>query len=184
MPPRTLRRWSRSRGIDPEPYDAWRRSLAELPGRPPRVLAWAATADDGLVVLSPSLLSTTTASPVDWQHVGWHEIERGGWNVETAQLRWQTYAGTRGAVALPDPGRVPAVFRERVDASIAFERFVPLADGGDHGVVVSGRRNLADSGSPIDWHTTLTRGVTWRTPGVRELADSVLAEVRFEYDDR
>ena len=58
--------------------------------------------------------------------MGWHEIERGGWNGETEQLRWQTYGGARSAVALPDPARVPEVFKERVDASIVVRAFVPL----------------------------------------------------------
>ena len=149
--------WSKTRGLDPTVYAVWRDTLAEV---------------------------LSVQSGDSWRHVGWHEIERGGWNVETAQLRWQTYTGKRGALGLPDPARVPAVFQERVRASIVFERFVSLTPGSDRGVVINGRRDLAEGPTAIEWHTTLTRGVTWRTPGIRELADRTLAEVRHEYDER
>lgn len=162
-------------------YGSWRSSLAESPGRPTRVLAWAPTSEEGMVVLSPAALSISSRD--GWRHVGWHEIERGGWNSETAQLHWQTYAGARGAALLPDPGRVPEAFKERIDATVAVERFFPIAAGSDRGVVISGRRDLADGPTTIDWHATLTRGVTWRTPGARELADAAMAELRRGYDE-
>lgn len=157
---------------------AWRASLA--PGQPARVLAWASSVDEQTVVLSPVTLSVGDQN--GWRHVGWHEIERGGWNAETEQLRWQTYAGGRGALALPAPRRVPEVFRERVAASLVFERFVPVTAGSDRGVIVSARRPCGTGA--IAWHTTLTRGMTWRTPGVRALADDALARLRHEYDER
>jgi hypothetical protein len=87
-------------------------------------------------------------------------------------------------VSLTDPAKVPAVFQERVAASIVFERFVPLTDRSDRGVVVNGRRDLAEGPVAIGWHATLTRGVTWRTPGVRDLADAAILELRREYDER
>lgn len=157
--------------------DTWRASLA--PGQANRVLAWAGTADQRWVVLAADALWLGAGD--GWSHVGWHEIERGGWNAETEQLRWQTYAGGRGAVVLPDPARVPEVFRERVAASLVLERFVPVTPGSDRGVIVSARRPCG-TGS-IAWHATLTRGVSWRTPGVRALADDALARLRHEYDE-
>jgi len=178
--------WSRTRGLEPQAYESWRATLAETPGRQPRILAWSRTADDEPIVLSPTALSIRldSAPTHGWRHTGWHEIERGDWNAETRQLSWQTYAGSRGAAALPDPARVPAVFQERVAASIVFERFVPLTPGSDRGVVVNGRRDLADGPTQIDWYATLTRGVTWRTSGARELADRAIAALRDEYDER
>jgi hypothetical protein len=178
--------WSRTRGLEAQAYESWRATLAATPGRQPRILAWSRTADDEPVVLSPAALSVRldSGSAPGWRHTGWHEIERGGWNAETRQLHWQTYAGSRGAAALPEPGQVPAVFQERVAASIVFERFVPLTPGSDRGVVVNGRRDLADGPTRIGWYATLTRGVTWRTAGARELADSAIAELRDEYDER
>ena len=169
-------RWKKSK-LPSEAAQAWRASLA--PGQTDRVLAWAATVDGRLVVLGPDALSHGSGD--DWRHVGWHEIERGGWNAETEQLQWQTYAGARGSAALPDPARVPEVFRERVAASLVLEQFVPVTTGGDRGAIVSARRPPGTGA--ITWHTTLTRGVTWRTPGVRELADDALRRLRQEYDE-
>ena len=152
-------------------------------------MAWATT-PDGFAIGLPGALSIGSESvesgPV-WTHLGWHRIEHGGWDVATRRLSWRTYvgegggAGERGGVELTAPGRLPELFRERVAASIVLERFVPLT--GDRGVVITARRDLAD-GTEIDWHTTLTRGLTWVTPGVRETVDSLVAELRTEYDVR
>ena len=153
-----------------------------MPGGPPA--SWPGRRSSTAVSSCSARRRCRFSADDDWRHVGWHEIERGGWNAETEQLRWQTYGGARGAVALPDPARVPEVFKERVDASIVFERFVPLGGSGERGVIVNGRRDLAAGPTEISWHATLTRGVTWRTPGVRELADSAMVELRREYDER
>ena len=74
---------------------------------------------------------------------------------------------------------MPELFRERIAATIALERFVPLA--GERGVTITARRNLDDAGA-ISWHSTLTRGLTWQTEGVREAADQAMARLRLEYD--
>ncbi len=169
--------WSRTRGLDRAAYVAWTASLAERPGRPARILAWA-RGPDGYVIGSPAALSWGES---EWTHVGWHEIERGGWNSETAKLSWSLYGGRRGSVGLDEPGRLPELFRERIAATIAVERFVPVS--GDRGVIVTARRDLGADGG-ISWHTTLTRGLTWQTDGVRALADDALARLRTEFDLR
>ena len=74
---------------------------------------------------------------------------------------------------------MPELFRERISATIVLERFVPIA--GERGVIVSARRNLVEDGA-ISWHTTLTRGLTWATDGVREAADLAVEQLRMEYD--
>ncbi|MDN5761910.1 MAG: hypothetical protein L0H41_06305 [Microlunatus sp.] len=171
--------WSKGWGIPATSYASWLETLAAAPGRPARILAWTATID-GLIVLSPAVLSVSTDQ--GWQHVGWHEIEHGGWNAETEQLRWQVYDSARVTVTLPDPARVPEVFEERIKASIVFERFVPVGSSTTRGVVVNGRRDLADRLDPISWHASLSRGLTWRTPGVQETAEAAVEELRREYD--
>jgi hypothetical protein len=170
--------WSRARGLPPEAYSAWHASLAQFPGRPVRILAWA-EGPAGFVVGSPAVLSWGGEDA--WTHVGWHEIERGGWNAETAALSWVLHGGRRGSVTLEQPGRLPELFRERIAATIALERFVPVA--GDRGVIVTARRDLA-AGGGISWHSTLTRGLTWRSEGVQAAADQAMAELRSEYDLR
>jgi hypothetical protein len=133
-----------------------------------------------LVVGSPAALSWSGAENA-WTHLGWHEIERGGWNAETTTLSWILYGGRRGSVTLEKPGRLPELFRERIAATIALERFVPVA--GDRGVIVTARRDLA-AGGAISWHSTLTRGLTWHSEGVQAAADRAMAELRSEYDLR
>ena len=170
--------WSRSRGLPGAAYAAWRASLAQATGRPARILAWA-KGPAGFVVGSPAALSW--GGEDGWTHVGWHEIERGGWNAETGTLAWTLHGGRRGSVTLEQPGRLPELFRERIAATIALERFVPVA--GDRGVIVSARRDLAIDGA-ISWHSTLTGGLTWHSDGVQAVADRALAELRSEYDLR
>ena len=170
--------WSRARGLPPAAYASWSASLS---ARPARILAWARTAV-GFCIGSPSTLSYDDES--GWRHLGWHEIERGGWDADTGELRWTELAPpgsapAAGSLALTEPGRLPELFRERVSATIAVEKFVALS--GSRGVVVTARRDLARDGA-ITWHATLTRGLTWQTDGVRPAVDEALAELRKEYD--
>lgn len=132
---------------------------------------------DGFCIGSPGALSYQVAGV--WNHVGWHEMERGGWNVETHQLSWRVYDGGGGSVELGEPGRLPELFRERVAASIAVEKFVALA--GERGAIITARRDLGDEAS-IAWHASLNRGLTWQTEGVSEAVDAAMAELRTEYD--
>ena len=131
------------------------------------------------MVGSPAALSWSAADST-WTHVGWHEVERGGWNAETRKLSWALYGGRRGSVVLDEPGRLPELFRERIAASILVEKFVAVT--AERGITISARLNLAASGQQIEWHTSLGRGLTWRTEGVQAIADQALAEMRSEYD--
>lgn len=174
--------WSKSRGLPPADYAAWSSSLAEQPGRQRRILAWAST-PDGFAVASPSVLSYATSSEVPgdrWVHLGWHEIERGGWDADSARLGWVRYGGDRGAVELVEPGRLPEVFRERVAATIVLEDSVAIL--GDRQVRIVGRRDLAEGDQPIRWHSTLGRGLSGRSEGVQAAVDEAIARVRTEYD--
>jgi hypothetical protein len=168
--------WSRGRGLAKPVYASWVASLGEPAGGSPRILAWARS-EDGFCIGSPARLSH--GGEAGWSHLGWHEIEHGSWNAETATLSWTRHGGGRGSVRLTQPGRLPELFRERIAASIALERFIPLA--GERGVIITARRDLSDGGS-ISWHSKLTRGLTWQTEGVREAADAALARLRMEYD--
>jgi len=162
-------------------HTSWSASLAAVPGRPARILAWAAGAasaeGEQFCIGSPAALSW--GGTEGWQHVGWHLIERGGWNADLHELSWVQVDGRRAAVQLAEPGRLPELFRERVEATIVVKRFVALA--GERGVTVSARRDLA-AGGAINWHTSLTRGLSLRSAGVQEAVDDALAATRAEYD--
>ena len=180
-----------TRGLPPEVHASWRDSLTGRGGAPTRILAWARS-PDGYVVGSLAVLSLRSGQPVvpaetatdrevepeGWRHVGWHEIEHGGWNAESRSLSWTLYGGRRGRVELAEAGRLPELFRERVAASIAVERFVPIR--GERGVTVTARRDLGGDGA-LTWHSSLTRGLSWSSEGVTEEAAQVQAEMEAEY---
>ncbi|MFC7625269.1 hypothetical protein [Microlunatus sp. GCM10028923] len=171
--------WSKSRGLPAGAYASLVASL-RADGQPvERILSWATTGD-GFCIGFPALLSYGNED--GWTHVGWHEIESGGWNSETRRISFRAYDGRRGLIDLAEPARLPELFRERVAASLVVEKFIPV--DGNRGVTISGRRDLADAAAPIAWHSTLTRGVTWQTEGIRDLADRALEQVRTEYDIR
>ena len=163
-------------------YESWRSSLAAHPHRAARILAWARTST-GYCIASPAILSYRD-DETGWKHIGWHEIERGSWNAELHKLSWVLNAAPgqpspRSSLELVEPGRLPELFRERISASIAIERFVPLV--GERGVTITARRDLGAGGS-VAWHSTLTRGLSWETDGVRAAVDQAMEELRTEYD--
>jgi len=173
--------WSRSRGLPRAVYESWRSSLAAQPDRSARILAWARTST-GYCIASPAILSYGDEN--EWKNIGWHEIERGGWNAELRKLSWVLHGAPgnpspRGSLQLVEPGRLPELFRERVSATIALERFIPLV--GAHGVTITARRDLGASGM-VAWHSTLTRGLSWESDGVRAAVDQAMEELRAEYD--
>jgi hypothetical protein len=173
--------WSRSRGLPRAVYESWRSSLAAQPDRPARILAWARTST-GYCIASPAILSYGDEN--EWKNIGWHEIERGGWNAELRKLSWVLHGAPgnpspRGSLQLVEPGRLPELFRERVSATIALERFIPLV--GARGVTITARRDLGASGM-VAWHSTLTRGLSWESDGVRAAVDQAMEELRAEYD--
>jgi hypothetical protein len=173
--------WSRSRGLPRAVYDPWRSSLAAQPDRPVRILAWAKTSTGYCIA---SLTALSYGDEGGWTHIGWHEIERGGWNAELRKLSWVLHAAPgkpspRGSLELLEPGRLPELFRERISATIAIERFVPLL--GERGVTISARRDLGASRT-VAWHSTLTRGLSWETDGVRAAVDQAMEQLRTEYD--
>lgn len=172
--------WSKHRGLSATDFASWKRSLATQPGRQVRILAWASMAD-GVAIASPSALSyPLEAGGLDWDHLGWHEIERGGWEAESCRLGWVRYGGERGQIELVEPGRLPEVFRERVAASIMLEKSVPIL--ANRQVLIVGRRDLAEGDRPITWHGTLGRGLSWQGEGVEEAVDEAIFQVRTEYD--
>ncbi len=165
-------------GLDPVVLRSWRDSLADAAVRgEARVLAWAPAHED-VALGSPACLSV--GGPLGWTHVGWHTVERGGWNAENGQLQWRTYDGARGAVQLTPPRRLPELFRERVSASLVVEQVTPFR--ASRGIIVSGRRDLGDVGAPLAWHATLSRGLTWSTDGVEDAAEAAIVALRSEYD--
>lgn len=189
------------RGLPRTVYAEWVTSRGSTGDPVERVLAWAGSDRDpagDLVIGTHGRLSVLSgisglsgrpgaSAPADmparaWSHVGWHRIERGSWNGEARRLSWTSYDGVRGAASLQTPGRIPELFRERIAASIAVEEIVQV--GGGRSVVVSARRDLSTPDGLLEWQTSLSQGLTWQQPGLRALAEDVLARLRAEYDHR
>ena len=85
-----------------------------------RILAWARTSA-GFCIASPATLSY--GDEQGWEHVGWHEIERGGWNAELQKLTWVQYAV---------PGEVSRARLIGVDRSRSLSRVISGTHSGNH----------------------------------------------------
>lgn len=163
----------RAAGPDSETLAA----VARLIEQKPRVLLAAATDDGWCLALPDRLVWSDPVLPEGWRQLGWHEIERGQWNAETHTLRWTTLEGRAGSVRLPKPGNMPAVFRDRVNASIVVRQQVEV-EGTLHGAQLSGRRNLGDNS--LTWHITRAKG-TRDTPELAAELERKLADLRREF---
>lgn len=111
--------------------------------------------------------------------VGWHEIERGEWNAETELLSWVEPDAAAYSLRLTQVGRLPALFSERVAASIALVRPVTPTAGGS--ASITARRDLGRSDAPLEWRVVPGKGATPAVaadPAVR----AELARLRSEYD--
>ncbi|MFT3970098.1 MAG: hypothetical protein QM695_07425 [Micropruina sp.] len=151
------------------------RSLAAATGRRIRVLAWAHGVDGPVVGLADRLAMRDADG---WSFVPWHEITSGGWDSADGRLRWRLTDGADGAVLLRDPGSLPDLFRERVDASIVVQERFDLSRG--RVAMIVARRPLDDGHSPLLW--TVTRhGGGFDTAQIDQ-ADAELARLRAEYD--
>lgn len=151
------------------------RTLAEALGGRQRVLAWARSSD-GPVVGLPGRLALRSAD--GWRTIGWHEIGTGGWDAESGRLRWTLTDGTTDEVLLAEPGALPELFRERVDASIAVQQRVELGRG--RAALIVARRRLDDDGAPLAWSVS-RQGGAWDAANEATAAAELLRLQR-EYD--
>ncbi|QDP96219.1 hypothetical protein FOE78_10160 [Microlunatus elymi] len=203
------------RGLKRAVYGSWQSAVEAVGRNPGSVLAWQLGTDRQYAIASTGLLSIAAGDDdqLDWRHVAWHRIERGSFDADSNTLRWKAYlespAGSRpdpswsatedGALSLLEPGRLPVVFRDRVSASIAIQRFIPLELDGSQirprmiepitrktdrrrGVIISGRRDLSATAAAIEWRVSLPAGVGWDTPGISELAAEAATGLRAAYD--
>lgn len=145
---RMARAFSGDRGPDPQAVVG---VAAVIGVDHPHVLAWGTgrhgdtrvtvvAVDEGLAIVDDD--GTADA-------VAWHEVVRGGWRAKTSSLYWAFLDGSQDSVTLERPGDLPAVFNDRVTASIVVRE--PLdVEGGR--VTVAGRRRLGSLGDgTIQW---------------------------------
>lgn len=150
--------------------------LAAHLGRRPRPLAWASGPDAYALGLAEGL---AVRQDGEWDLIGWHEIESGGWQGETGELRWRLDDDTEGSVALTDPGLLPELLRERVEASIVIEQYLDVPGGR---VVIAGRRALGDPEAPIVCHAMPVGGANLDNPVVRQRVVDATEKLRLDYE--
>ncbi len=151
------------------------RRLTEVVGRRVRVLAWAQGVDGPVVGLAHALALPTADG---WRFVGWHDIDTGGWNAETRRLRWRLVGGDSDEVMLDQPGSLPDLFRERVQASIVVHERFELPRG--RAALIVARRRMDDDRAPLLWSMTRLGGSF--DVGLTDQAEAELARLRTEYD--
>lgn len=148
------------------PEDAASAVFADSPLLPAeRVLQWAPS-DGGWVVASTVGLRW----PAAYRLVRWDQID----HVSYAAAAMVLQPG-RVRLQFDDVRRLPEVVRDRVNASIAFDRHLQLAPAG-RGVRVVARRQ-SDTGE-LRWETTYDVGLDPTDPAVEQRAAAAVAEVR------
>lgn len=151
-----------------------RRRAPKAPDRPAGTLASATTLDGVLVA------GTRTRLHVGERAVWWDEVQSADWDSDAEVLR-VTEVGSWGEVrpshelALPEPGRLLELVRERITASVVVQRHVPLREGA--GVFVIARRRLGTD-EPLRWVYEFQEGIDPDDPEVRRAAAAALAAAR------
>lgn len=106
-----------------------------------RVLAWAPRLGGGAVVPTLDHLVVVAVDGSCERHP-WTDVERAAWEPESRTFAvWWAGRAVPTALELGEPGRVPRVLAERVQASIAAVRTVALPDGATARVVLRRTRD-------------------------------------------
>jgi len=166
--------------------------LAAFLGEPPqqvrrRTLATASGPRDGVVALREGLAlrGAEVGEPASgWRVLQWPEVRSGSWDGETTTLRITTLEDERLAVRLTEPGLLPEVFVDRVQATLLVEERVKVP-GGE--VLVSGRRQPAGvgpsaEGPAIVWHAMAIGPADLNDPEVSRLVVAATERLRADYE--
>jgi hypothetical protein len=141
-----------------------------------KVLAWASSGT-GPVAGSRSALYLPGAVRIPWE-----QVESADWDLETETLK-VTEVGTWGeprpthSLVLSEPARLLQLVRERVTASVALQRHVPIRDG--LGVRVIARRAPAGA-RELTWLFEYDAGIDPDDPFVAHAAQEALTAARDE----
>jgi hypothetical protein len=140
-----------------------------------RLLAWGEL-DDAQVVVC-------TDHAIYWpdERVPWDLVVRGSWFEEFLDLVVQEAPGARSRqvrLRFDDPGKVPAVVRERVQWTVVASHRITLEhpDGRTGSAMLNARRS--PSTGEIRWGVVFDSGIDARDPKWRAVADRALAGLR------
>lgn len=149
-----------------------------------RVLSWCATRDGR--VLAGTREAFYVAGPDSAARVPWEQVETARWEQEDETLRVEE-VGTFGeprpvhTFEVSEPGLLLQLVRERVTASILWQRHVPVVKR--RGVRVIARRAPSGVG-PVSWYYDFDRGIDPDDPEVRRVAEEALARAQEGLGDR
>ncbi len=154
------------------------RPPAEVRARAPgeRVLGWCPSGTSTLVATDKALL----LPQVDGVEVRipWDLVLRATWEESAVEVTAQDSPGGRAVVRrIPiaeEPGALPEVVRERVNASIVVQHHVELV--GERGARFVARREPGSS--ELRWSVVFDGGLDPRDPELRRRADEALASLR------
>jgi hypothetical protein len=142
-----------------------------------RILGWAeCTGDHRGFVVTTNLAVTLTGGA----RIPYDRVIRAGWDDPVLEMVVQMASGTptdtlRLILGASASGAVPVVVRDRVTASIAAQRHVPLLQDGKGAQLVA-RKDPATQA--IRWAVVFDSGVDSRDPEIRIAADEALANLR------
>ena len=112
-----------------------------------------------------------------WRVWGWEEIGSGSWSGEGSTFRWRTVEGERFEARLDEPGRLPELFQERVQASTVVQSTVEAPRGQ---VQIVGRRSLGHHPT-MHWYAVPSGGADLADPRTRELVVAETDRLKTEY---
>ena len=157
-----------------------RRAPEVAVGSGERVLAWCADAGGSVIAGTRDALYLPAVSDGSPVRVAWEDVQAADWDRDSETFRISEVGrwGERRrehSFSLSEPGRLLELVRERVTASIVFQRHVPLDPR--RGVRLIARR--APRGDrPVQWIYEYDDGVDPDDPGVRRAVAAALAESR------
>lgn len=114
--------------------------------------------------------------------IPWEEVQAADWDSDSGVLRISE-VGTWGEqrpehlFTIDEPGRLLELVRERVTASVLFQRQVPVAGGRALRVIA---RRAPGGERPVRWIYEFDEGVDPADPDVRRAAEEALAAARIE----
>lgn len=147
-----------------------------------RLLAWASSGDTVVGGTRDALYVARADEPV--HRLAWEQVEAADWDAETDTLR-VSEVGSWGEqrvehdLLLDDARRLLELVRERVTASVVYQRHVVL--GPRRGLRVVARRAPAGSGT-VRWFYEYDEGVDPDDPVVQGVAREALALARQQVD--
>lgn len=113
----------------------------------------------------------------EWRIFGWEHIANGAWRAEDSRFVWTTTSGEDFNIHLDDAGRLPELFRERVQSSMVATISHDLPKGR---VQIIGRRSL-DGNDDLTWYAVAGGGADLGDEAVAALVVSETDRLKAEY---